>query len=1032
MESESVHGHLSLYNDQGHELVRIENLELRYLENKSSSLVKPQEKASLTISATFTAEPIKGPLSFWMDKLGIPARVNFAPYNQVFQELLSPESLLASNQRGANLILIRPGDWLKQSATIELQVSQEEKQQLIENKKTHRLANGLEVAHLNNYETDYVFQEIFGDRAYLRHGISLKDGDCIFDIGANIGLFMLFVQSLDINAKLYSFEPAPETFACLETNTALYGKNARAFQCGISDRDTVMPFTFYPNSSVFSSFVPDETDDRKAISAVVRNVLEQDQSLEAEQIDEYAEELVSQRLESKTIDVPLRSVSSMIRKLGVEKIDLLKVDVEKVELDVLKGIEDQHWPIIRQIVIEVHDRSGELIEAVQNLLKEKGFIFEIEEENLLQGSGLYNIYAKRSSEQAEAPQKSEEEEIYQHCRDFAQALHSAASNSQVPNIVCLCPEEGRGQEQFQKIEQTLKEELETIPGVELVRADTLTTNYKPKTRFDAQSNELGHIPYTDEYFKALASGLARKLDSLWRKPYKVIVLDCDNTLWGGVCGEQPPEDLNLSGPYQKLQELLVEQQKNGLLLCLASKNSPEDVEAVFKARSEMPLKPEHIVASKINWQPKSDNIRELAEELSLGLDSFIFLDDSPIECADLRAACPQVLSLELPQDKKERESFLKNIWAFDQKGSTSEDSRRTAMYRAQIKREELKKQTPSLEDFIQGLELKIDIQAPTEAELSRAAQLTQRTNQFNLTTIRRDEAELGRLLNSGKLTSRRTIVEDRFGDYGFVGLLLFSSSKEALRLDSFLLSCRVLGRGVEHQMLAELAREAKAQSIEEIQIPFEKTAKNQPALDFLNSLPAKNAQENLYTFETNKLANLRYQPKSRTNDNQQAQQKESRLLSDSQSGRSEIFQEIAGELNNLDSITTQIQQQKQSRPSSLGNFAAAKNKLQAQIVKLWEEILGLEQVGIHDNFFDIGGSSLKAVQLVAQLRNEFSIELPIVSLFEASTLEALASLIQSEQSSGSTASKETLSKSQERGQKRRQRAARSRKRRANG
>ena len=176
-------------------------------------------------------------------------------------------------------------------------------------------------------------------------------------------------------------------------------------------------------------------------------------------------------------------------------------------------------------------------------------------------------------------------------------------------------------------------------------------------------------------------------------PYKVIVLDCDNTLWKGVVGEEGVAGIAIPPAWRQLQQFMVELSGKGFLLCLCSKNAESDVLDVFEQRRDMILKRDHLVSWRINWQPKSENIRSLAQELNLGLDSFIFLDDNPVECAEVRAGCPEVLTLRLPIEG-DMVGFLERVWAFDRLNVTSEDQQRTAMYKQEIERGRFQKQAP--------------------------------------------------------------------------------------------------------------------------------------------------------------------------------------------------------------------------------------------------------------------------------------------------------------------------------------------------
>jgi FkbM family methyltransferase len=256
----------------------------------------------------------------------------------------------------------------------------------------YRLPNGLEIAHNNKNETDLLYLELFEERTYLRHGISLRDGDCVFDIGANVGLFTLFVHESCANAKTYSFEPIPQTFAVLSTNVNLYALNGRVYECGLSRVPGTAQFTFYPHVSASSGMYADAHEEEQVTRAFMTN---QDASLAA-----YADELLEGRFESQTFTCQLRTVSDVIRENEVERINLLKLDVEKAELDVLMGIEAGDWARIDQVVMEVHDIGGRLA-TITSMLEAHGFNYVLDQDAAFVNTGLYHIYAVHPRRAAE-------------------------------------------------------------------------------------------------------------------------------------------------------------------------------------------------------------------------------------------------------------------------------------------------------------------------------------------------------------------------------------------------------------------------------------------------------------------------------------------------------------------------------------------------------------------------------------------------------------------------------------------------------
>lgn len=432
--------------------------------------------------------------------------------------------------------------------------------------------------------------------------------------------------------------------------------------------------------------------------------------------------------------------------------------------------------------------------------------------------------------------------IEQNVSELIHAVTLAASHTATPYIVCMCPAspaiyaDKQLADIHQHQEQRLADALADVSGVYVVQSSEIRTLYPVAQYYDEYTDREGHIPYTPVFFTALATMLARKMVALQNPPRKVVVLDCDQTLWQGICGEDGADGVILDAPRKALQEFMVEQQTKGRLLCLCSKNNEPDVWEVFERRSEMSLKREHLTAWRINWQPKSENLKDLARELNLGLDSFIFIDDNPMECAEVKANCPGVEVLLLPAEVERIPKFLAHIWSFDQLKVTQEDRQRTALYRQNAAREHLRNDSSSLDDFLAGLTLQVEIVPLQPEQVDRVAQLTQRTNQFNLTTIRRTEQEILSLVQSGELQCETISARDRFGDYGLVGVLMFAVKADAIRVDTFLLSCRAMGRRIEQQMLAHLAELAEMRGVETIHLSYHPTPKNQPALDFLRSV----------------------------------------------------------------------------------------------------------------------------------------------------------------------------------------------------
>ena len=275
-----------------------------------------------------------------------------------------------------------------------------EAQAAIASHQLYTLPNGLEIAHLNKSETDYIYKEIFEDHVYLKNGISIADGDIVFDVGANIGLFTLFVQQRWPHTRVFAFEPLLLTFQTLTANVSLYGLNVKPYNCGLSNRTAQAEFTFYPKMSLMSGAYCDVREEE----SVTRAYMDRKYGAMAG----YADEILEGRYESETCLCPVKKLSDIIKAESIERIDLLKIDVEKSELDVLQGIDDEDWSKIKQLIIEVYDKDGRL-GRITELLGGRGYMLQVEQEESLETTPLYNVYAiQQTAKTSEGKEKAAE------------------------------------------------------------------------------------------------------------------------------------------------------------------------------------------------------------------------------------------------------------------------------------------------------------------------------------------------------------------------------------------------------------------------------------------------------------------------------------------------------------------------------------------------------------------------------------------------------------------------------------------------
>ena len=260
----------------------------------------------------------------------------------------------------------------------------------------HRLLHmpdGMEIACQTATEARFLYRDIFEKQAYCRHGISLQGAQCVFDVGANIGLFTLFAGLHCPQASIFAFEPAPPLFEILKFNTRRCGVKARLFNHGLSAERKTAELTFYPNSSGMSTFYGDPEEEKEVLYALMANELAEGKA-GMEEVMKHSGDLIEERLRSLTFGCRLLPLSDVIRQWGVEEIDLLKVDVQKSELDVVRGIDDEHWPLIRQVALELHN-SGDRLSWLSGFLRERGFDVVAEQDEHYSGSQMVNLYAFR-------------------------------------------------------------------------------------------------------------------------------------------------------------------------------------------------------------------------------------------------------------------------------------------------------------------------------------------------------------------------------------------------------------------------------------------------------------------------------------------------------------------------------------------------------------------------------------------------------------------------------------------------------------
>jgi FkbH-like protein len=347
---------------------------------------------------------------------------------------------------------------------------------------------------------------------------------------------------------------------------------------------------------------------------------------------------------------------------------------------------------------------------------------------------------------------------------------------------------------------------------------------------------LAKAPWSGDALTAVAKLTARSLRATFTTPKKCLVLDMDNTLWGGVIGEAGMEGIQLGPDYPgnvfvDFQRRVLSLRDRGVLLAAASKNNAADVETVLAEHPSCVLKRADFAAFEVHWEDKATSLRRIAQSLNIGLDALVFMDDNPVERAWVREQLPEVTTIELPASPMGYWKALDDAACFDSLALTAEDRQRAVMYAGEARRQELQSSAGNLDEFLRSLDLVLTVGCVDETTLPRVAQLLGKTNQFNLTTRRHDEAAIRDMSAQG--TGLWVRVRDRFGDAGLVGVVIAVPDGDAWRVDTFLMSCRVIGRKVETVMLALLERVAALRGVPALTAEFIPTKKNQPAEKFL-------------------------------------------------------------------------------------------------------------------------------------------------------------------------------------------------------
>ena len=410
-------------------------------------------------------------------------------------------------------------------------------------------------------------------------------------------------------------------------------------------------------------------------------------------------------------------------------------------------------------------------------------------------------------------------------------------------------------EMIEQINKSLREFCKKKNSIYVYDFNNFVSKHGEKTVFDYRQFHVGDIQIIYNLIPFLANDLMSYIKPILGKNRKCIVLDLDNTIWGGVVGEEGFNGIELGHTsngkaFVEFQKELLSLWNQGIILAINSKNNFDDAIKVIREHPSMILSEKHFASVQINWNDKTENMKQIADELNIGLDSFVFFDDDKLNQERIKQTFPEILTVELPNDPSQFSPIIKELNDFNVLHRTKEDMKRGEMYAQQRERKFFKNSVSNLDEFLKQLEIKVKIKKSNDFLIPRISQLTLKTNQFNLTTRRYQEDEIKTLSDDENFHVGCAQVLDKFGDNGITGAYIVKKNENFWLIDTFLLSCRVMGRGVENAILSEILKDAKDNGVNEIKAEFIPTGKNKPAESFLSDFGFKK-QENFWIYKLN-------------------------------------------------------------------------------------------------------------------------------------------------------------------------------------
>lgn len=406
---------------------------------------------------------------------------------------------------------------------------------------------------------------------------------------------------------------------------------------------------------------------------------------------------------------------------------------------------------------------------------------------------------------------------------------------------------------FDRVCNELNKHLEASlkPNMVLIDIDKIIAKNGIERSVDFRNYYSSKALYTVDFFRDYADHIKHVVFSVEGKTKKALIFDCDNTLWRGIIGEDGMEGIQMTSAsakgavYEEVQFLAKELAAKGIIIGLNSKNNASDVDEVIKNHKGMQLLEDEIVIKRVNWDNKADNLKAIAQNLKIGIDSFVFVDDSNFEINLINELIPEVTTIQVPLEKSYSypDTIRKYMNLFHSNSQSTEDVIRLKMYKEEQQRNTKKEEFTSIEEYLKSLQLQMGIYVNKEALVSRMAQLTQKTNQFNLTTKRYTVSEVDAFVKSPDHLTFAFDVKDKFGEFGITGVAFANLHGEEAEIDTLLMSCRILGRKLEIRFASELIRHLKSMGVKKIYARYFKTAKNEQVRDFYDKVGYKLVEE---------------------------------------------------------------------------------------------------------------------------------------------------------------------------------------------